>query len=38
MVIVDGDPLKNIADTLRVTTTIKNGRAYPIKDLLAAPR
>jgi imidazolonepropionase-like amidohydrolase len=38
MVIIDGDPLSKIEDTLKVTTTIKNGRPYLIKDLLAAPR
>ena len=38
MVIVDGDPLQRIEDTLNVAITIKNGRAYLLKDLLAPPR
>ncbi|HWP45485.1 MAG TPA: amidohydrolase family protein, partial [Blastocatellia bacterium] len=38
MVIVEGDPLQKIEDTLRVAITIKNGRAYEIKDLLAPPK
>jgi imidazolonepropionase-like amidohydrolase len=38
LVIVAGDPLQNIADTMNVFITIKNGRAYPINDLLATPR
>jgi Tol biopolymer transport system component/imidazolonepropionase-like amidohydrolase len=38
LVIVEGDPLQNIADTLNVAVTIKNGRAYALKDLLATPR
>jgi imidazolonepropionase-like amidohydrolase len=37
MVIVEGDPLQKIEDTLKVSVTIKNGKAYPLKDLLAAP-
>ncbi|HJQ68252.1 MAG TPA: DPP IV N-terminal domain-containing protein [Blastocatellia bacterium] len=38
MVIVDGDPLQRIEDTLNVAITIKNGRAYLLKDLLTPPR
>jgi imidazolonepropionase-like amidohydrolase len=38
LVIVTGDPLQNIADTMHVAVTIKNGRAYPIQDLLTTPR
>ncbi len=38
LVIVAGDPLQQIADTLKVAVTIKNGRAYALKDLLSAPR
>jgi Tol biopolymer transport system component len=34
LVIVEGDPLKNIADTLNVAVTIKNGKVYPIQTLL----
>jgi Tol biopolymer transport system component len=37
MVIVDGDPLADIADADNVTLTIKNGRAYPLAELLAEP-
>jgi imidazolonepropionase-like amidohydrolase len=38
LVIVEGDPLKKIEDTLNVVVTIKNGRAYAINDLLTAPK
>lgn len=38
LVVVTGDPLQNIADTMHVAVTIKNGRAYPIQDLLTTPR
>ncbi|HEX4947116.1 MAG TPA: LpqB family beta-propeller domain-containing protein [Blastocatellia bacterium] len=38
LVIVEGDPLQNIADTLSVAITIKNGRAYTIQSLLTQPR
>jgi imidazolonepropionase-like amidohydrolase len=38
LVIVAGDPLQNIADTLNVTVTIKNGKAYAINELLTQPR
>ncbi|MEW6212787.1 MAG: amidohydrolase family protein [Acidobacteriota bacterium] len=38
MVIVEGDPLQRIEDTLRVVVTIKNGRPYTIDELLAAPK
>jgi Tol biopolymer transport system component/imidazolonepropionase-like amidohydrolase len=38
LVIVEGDPLRQIADTMNVTLTIKNGRPYLIGDLLSAPR
>ncbi len=38
LVIVAGDPLQQIADTLKVAVTIKNGRVYTIQDLLSAPR
>jgi Tol biopolymer transport system component len=37
LVIVAGDPLQNIADTLNVTVTIKNGKAYTIQSLLITP-
>ena len=38
LVIVTGDPLQNIADTLNIAVTIKNGRAYTIHDLLRMPQ
>jgi Tol biopolymer transport system component/cytosine/adenosine deaminase-related metal-dependent hydrolase len=38
LVIVDGDPLSSVEDTLSVVTTIKGGRPYPIEELLAAER
>jgi Tol biopolymer transport system component/imidazolonepropionase-like amidohydrolase len=34
MVIVEGDPLQKIEDAWNVAITIKNGRAYSLKDLL----
>ena len=34
MVVVDGDPLKNVADLYKVDTVIKDGRAYRLADLL----
>ncbi|MDX1383394.1 MAG: amidohydrolase family protein, partial [Thermoanaerobaculia bacterium] len=37
LVILDGDPLARIADTLRVTATMKGGRLYAIEDLLTDP-
>ncbi len=36
VVIVEGDPLRKIEDAMNVAVTIKNGRAYAIKDLLTA--
>ncbi len=38
LVIVAGDPLQQIADTLKVAVTVKNGRAYTLQDLLSGPR
>ncbi len=38
LVIVEGDPLRKIEDTLKIAVTIKNGRPYTIQDLLIAPR
>lgn len=35
MVVVDGDPLKDVADLYKVDTVIKDGRAYPLDELLA---
>jgi hypothetical protein len=34
LVIIDGDPLRNIADTANVVTTIVNGRPYSVEELL----
>ncbi|NIJ54742.1 amidohydrolase family protein [Dyadobacter arcticus] len=34
MVIVDGDPLKNIKDVLNVQTVIRNGEVFAIEDIL----
>lgn len=36
MVIVDGDPLKNIKDVLNVQTVIRNGEVFAIEDILKA--
>jgi Tol biopolymer transport system component/imidazolonepropionase-like amidohydrolase len=38
MVVVDGDPLKDVADLYRVQTVIKDGRPYTLADLLKTPR
>jgi hypothetical protein len=38
MVIIEGDPLQKIEDAMNVAITIKNGRAYLLKDLLTPPR
>ncbi len=37
LVVVDGDPLANIADADNVVMTIKNGRAYHLPRLMTAP-
>ncbi len=37
LVIVDGDPLADIADADNVVMTVKNGRGYPLERLLQAP-
>jgi Tol biopolymer transport system component/imidazolonepropionase-like amidohydrolase len=37
LVVVDGDPLTDIADADNVVLTIKNGRGYPIQTLLSPP-
>ncbi|WAC14094.1 amidohydrolase family protein [Dyadobacter pollutisoli] len=34
IVIVDGDPLKNIKDVLNVETVIRNGEVFAIEDIL----
>jgi Tol biopolymer transport system component len=38
MAIVEGNPLANIRDTMRVRKVIKNGEVYAIEDLLNVPR
>jgi imidazolonepropionase-like amidohydrolase len=38
LVIVDGNPLVNIRDTMRVRKVIKNGELFTIEELLNAPR
>jgi hypothetical protein len=38
LVIVDGNPLVNIRDTMRVRTVIADGNVYPIETLLNVPR
>jgi imidazolonepropionase-like amidohydrolase len=37
LVIVEGDPLKNIKDVLRVQTVIKNGHVHTLEELLRKP-
>ena len=37
LVVVDGNPLVNIRDTLRVRKVIKNGEVFTVEDLIAAP-
>ena len=37
LVIVDGDPLKNIKDALNVKMVMKNGLNYTLKELLTKP-
>ena len=37
LVIVAGDPLSDIADALQVETTFKDGRGYPVAELLRSP-
>lgn len=38
MVIVDGDPLANVADLYKVRTVVMDGRAYGLPELLQFPR
>jgi len=35
MVVIKGDPLKNVADLYKVDTVIKDGRSYPLNELLS---
>ena len=37
LVILNGNPARDIAATLEVYTTIKNGVVYPIDELLKRP-
>lgn len=37
LVIVDGDPLADLADLLKVDTVVKDGRAIPLSELLKTP-
>ena len=37
LVVVDGDPLADIADADNVVMTIKNGRAYHLDQLMTGP-
>jgi Tol biopolymer transport system component len=38
LVIVEGNPLVNIADAMKVRKVIKNGEVFTIEELLSAPR
>jgi len=38
LVILDADPVENIANTMSVSTTIKNGIVYPVEESLKAPK
>ena len=38
LVVVDGNPLVNIRDTMRVRTVIADGNVYPLETLLNVPR
>ncbi|MFT6879395.1 MAG: Tol biopolymer transport system component/imidazolonepropionase-like amidohydrolase [Arcticibacterium sp.] len=38
LVIVDGDPLREITDALNVEYVIKNGIIYTIEDLMSSPK
>ncbi len=37
LVVVDGDPLTNVADMLRVDTVVKDGHPYTLNELLQPP-
>ena len=36
LIIIDGDPLANIANTVRVRRVIANGRVYEVSELVGA--
>jgi Tol biopolymer transport system component/imidazolonepropionase-like amidohydrolase len=38
LVVVEGNPLANIRDTLRVRKVVRNGEVFAVEDLLAAPK
>jgi imidazolonepropionase-like amidohydrolase len=38
LVIVEGNPLANIRDTMRVKTVIKNGEVFTVDQLLNGPQ
>jgi Tol biopolymer transport system component len=38
LVIIAGDPLQKIEDALKVDVAVKNGKPYPIQQLLTSPR
>jgi Tol biopolymer transport system component len=38
IVLLDGDPRENIANTFRVRTVIANGRVFDVGELLASPQ
>jgi hypothetical protein len=38
LVVVEGNPLVNIRDTMRVRTVIKNGEVFSMEQLLAVPQ
>jgi imidazolonepropionase-like amidohydrolase len=37
IILLDGDPLENIANTLKVRRVIANGRLYNVDDLAGGP-
>jgi imidazolonepropionase-like amidohydrolase len=38
LIVLDGNPLENIANTRTVRRVIANGRVYEVSDLVARPR
>ncbi|MGB5166548.1 MAG: amidohydrolase family protein, partial [Woeseiaceae bacterium] len=34
LILVDGDPLQSVADTLKVVAVVRNGRFYSVAGLL----
>ena len=37
LIVIDGDPLENIANTVRVRRVVANGRLYDVSDLAGGP-